>query len=327
MRYFLTGATGFLGGRLARRLRAQGHDVVALVRDARRAEDLKKLGVELHTGDITERASLQAPMTGVDGVLHCAAWYKLGVREPHIAHAVNVEGTRNVLETMQELQIPRGVYTSSLAVFSNTHGVMVDENYYYSGPHISQYDSTKWEAHYEVAQPLISAGLPLRVVLPGVIYGPGDRSAVNDLFVRMVRGQTCYLPRETAYCWSHVDDVVEGHILALERGQAGASYILSGARHTLIELAKIAEQVLNRPIKLRTVSPLLMRRMAALMTPLGALLSPSWQAETLRATAGVTYLGTSAKAQRELGFAPRSLLDGLREVLPQLDTKPINRVR
>jgi nucleoside-diphosphate-sugar epimerase len=200
MRYFLTGATGFLGGRLARRLHAAGHEVVALVRDVRKAENLAQLGVELHAGDITERATLQKPMAGADGVFHCAAWYKLGVREPQVAQAVNVEGTRNVLETMRELDIPRGVYTSTLAVFSDTHGKLADENDYYDGPHISLYDRTKWQAHYEVAQPLMAAGLPLTIVLPGVIYGPGDQSAVHDSYCGSYRanGYLC-APRDRLF--------------------------------------------------------------------------------------------------------------------------------
>ena len=318
MRYFLTGATGFLGGHLARRLRAAGHEVVALVRDVRKAGDLAELGVELHAGDITERATLPTPMTGVDGVFHCAAWYKLGVRAPKVAQAVNIEGTRHVLETMRELKIPRGVYTSTLAVYSDTKGQLVDENYHYRGSHISLYDRTKWQAHYEVAQPLIDAGLPLTIVLPGVIYGPGDQSAVHNLLVRMVQGQTVYVPRGTAYCWSHVDDIVDGHIAALARGRSGESYILAGPQHTLVELVDIVEKVLERPIKWRTVSPTIMRGLAGIMQVVGGVfrLPPAWQAETLRATAGVTYLGTNGKAVRELGYAPRSLLAGLRDVVP-----------
>ena len=171
-RYFVTGATGFLGSELAKQLISRGHKVVALVRTPEKARVLQTLGAEIHKGDITNRQSLRAPMTGVDGVFHVAAWYKVGVVEP-AAEAINVGGTRNVLETMRELGVPRGVYTSSVAVFSDTRGLVPDEHYKFNGRHLSVYDHTKWLAHYEVALPMMAADLPLTIVMPGLIYGPG----------------------------------------------------------------------------------------------------------------------------------------------------------
>src|SRR5687768_10229935 len=124
MKYFVTGATGFIGGVVARQLRDAGHDVVALVRDPGRARGLAEIGVTLAHGDITDKESLRAPMVGVDGVYHIAGWYKLGARGParQRGYAINVQGTRNVLEMMQELEIPKGVYTSTLAINSDTRG-------------------------------------------------------------------------------------------------------------------------------------------------------------------------------------------------------------
>src|SRR5260370_40150937 len=77
---------------------------------------------------------------------------------------------------MRELEIPKGVYTSTLAVFSDTHGRVPDETYRDDGPWLTEYDYSKWLAHYQVALPMIEAGLPLVIVQPGVIYGPGDTS-------------------------------------------------------------------------------------------------------------------------------------------------------
>src|SRR5687768_14407463 len=177
MHYFLTGATGFLGGALARHLAAAGHQVTALVRDPAKAEALSKAGgagITLVKGDITDKESMRTPMTGVDGVFHCAAWYKVGVsaEETATAERTNVGGTRNVLELMRELKIPKGVYTSTVAIFSDTEGREPDESYYHAGPFLSEYDRTKWRAHYEVAQPMMREGLPLVILQPGVIYGP-----------------------------------------------------------------------------------------------------------------------------------------------------------
>src|SRR5690349_10986042 len=151
-RYLVTGATGFVGAEVAKQLRTAGHKVVGLVRSPGKADLLRAMGVELHGGDITDRASLRAPMAGVDGVFHCAAWYKIGVPgAAALAYQANVVGTRHVLETMRELGVPRGVYTSTLAVFSDTRGREPDETYRYDGRHLSIYDRTKWQAHYEVA--------------------------------------------------------------------------------------------------------------------------------------------------------------------------------
>jgi nucleoside-diphosphate-sugar epimerase len=167
MKYLVTGATGFIGGRVARQLVAAGHQVVTVARTPEKAGDLAALGVEIHKGDITDKESLRAPMTGVEGVFHIAAWYEIAQKDSSMAQRINVDGTRNVLEMMRDLHIPKGVYTSSIAVNSNTHGKLVDESYRYDGPHLSEYDRTKWEAHYRVAEPMMRAGLPLVIVQPG----------------------------------------------------------------------------------------------------------------------------------------------------------------
>ncbi len=317
MKYFVTGATGFIGGRVARQLLAAGHEVVTLAREPARAGDLAALGVAVHQGDITEKESLRAPMSGVDGVFHIAAWYKIGARDKNLAERINVAGTRHVLEMMRDLAVPKGVYTSTLAVFSDTHGRVVDETYRYSGPHLSAYDRTKWLVHYEVAEPMMRAGMPLVVVQPGLTYGPGDTSLVRETLRAYLRRRLPAAPRRTSYCWAHVDDTAQGHLLAMERGRPGESYIIAGPAHTLIDALATAERITSIPAPRLHPAPAMMKLMAACMQPLdGRLPIPAeYTAEGLRATAGVTYLGSSAKAERELGFQARPLEEGLRETL------------
>ncbi|MBV9578862.1 MAG: NAD-dependent epimerase/dehydratase family protein, partial [Chloroflexi bacterium] len=225
MKYFVTGATGFIGGRLVHQLREAGHQVVAIARQPARAQDLTALGVQVVPGDVTDKVSLRAPMTGVDGVFHLAGWYQVGVRDKTPARAINVDGTRNVLEVMRELGIPKGVYTSTLAVNGDTHGRVVDETYEHDGPWLSEYDHTKWEAHYEVALPMMRQGLPLVIVQPGGVYGPGDNSPQGELLRQYLRRKLPMVPRGSALCWGHVDDTAAGHALAMERGATGQSYI------------------------------------------------------------------------------------------------------
>ena len=317
MRYFITGATGFIGGELVRILLEEGHHVVAVVRDPAKAHHLSAQGVELHAGDITERDSLRVPMRGADGVFHLAAWYKVGAKDSTMAQRINVEGTRNVLRLMDELEVPKGVYTSTLAVFSDTHGRLVDESYRYRGPHLSEYDRTKWEAHYEVALPMIEKGLPLVVVQPGLVYGPGDTSSVRTTLLQYLQGKLPMVPKRTAFCWGHVEDTAMGHGLAMAKGRPGESYIVAGEPFGLREALELAERITGVKAPRIHPGPGLMRALSGLMKPAAAIfnLPSDYHPESLRVLAGVTYLGSSEKARRELGYNPRPLEQGLRQTL------------
>ena len=318
MRYFLTGATGFIGSRLASFLRAQGHEVVALVRSPEKASALAQQGVTLAKGDVTERASLKAAMAGCDGVFHVAGWYKIGPgSRTDEGIKVNIDGTRNVLEAMRELAISKGVYTSTLAVFSDTHGKLPDETFRYDGPHLSEYDRTKAAAH-DLADEFILAGLPLVIVQPGLVYGPGDTSVAHQTFEQFLTQKLPLVPEGAAYCWAHVDDIVLAHWLAMEKGTPGASYIIAGPPHTLVEALEVAEKLTGVPAPKRRASPGLLKSLAGFMGLLESLHIPlpeQYSSEFLRVSAGATYLGDNSKAKRELGYAPRRLEEGLKETL------------
>jgi nucleoside-diphosphate-sugar epimerase len=316
MLFFVTGATGFLGGALARQLIADGHRVRALVRSPDAARDLAALGVELAAGDVTDLDSMRAPMRGVAGVFHVAGWYKIGLRDRSPADRVNVGGTTNVLRLMKELGIPKGVYTSTVAVNSDTRGRLVDETFRFSGKHLSAYDRSKAEAH-RVAERFIADGLPLVIVQPGVIYGPDDTSAIGRTFRDFLARQLPAIPRETAFSWAHVDDVAGGHILAMERGVAGRSYFLAGPVHTLVEALDLAAEITGLPAPRLKLSPRVIRGAAHLMKPINLLvpLPPVLTPESLRVIGGVTYIGSNDRARRELGWHPRSLREGLTETL------------
>lgn len=320
MTYLVTGATGFIGRRVVRQLLAAGHQVRALVRHPEQAQDLATLGVRIFPGDITDKLSLRHPMTGVDGVFHLAAWYKIGARNSSKAELVNVVGTHNVLDLMKELNVPKCVYTSTLAVFSDTKGKMVDETYFHQGLEkgwLSEYDRTKWLAHYFAAQPMMEGGLPLVIVQPGVNYGPGDTSTIAELWRDYLRGKLPAVPDRTAYCWAHVEDTARGHLLAMEKGRVGQSYIIAGPAHTLYDALQIAERVCGVPAPKRKVAPGMLKLTAALASVVNLVvpLPSKYHPETLRVAAGHTYLGSSEKAERELGFTARPLEDGLRETL------------
>jgi nucleoside-diphosphate-sugar epimerase len=313
MKYFVTGATGFVGGVLAKKLRKLGHDVHASVRDPEKAKDLQAIGVKLFRGDVTEKESMREGMQGVDRVFHVAGWYKIGVKDKSDGERVNVQGTRNVLELMQELNIPKGVYTSTCAINSDTRGKMVDETYHFHGKHLSEYDRTKARAH-EVAKEFIAKGLPLVIVMPGLIYGPGDTSSLRTSIIDFLNGKLPMLPTQTAFCWAHVDDIAQGHILAMEKGVPGQAYIIAGEPYRIADAFQLASEFTGRRAPM-IVPYQIIKALSVLVKPFDSLLPESYTSEGLRVVAGVTYWGDNSKAKRELGYNPRPLREGWGETL------------
>jgi nucleoside-diphosphate-sugar epimerase len=308
MKYFVTGATGFVGGVLARKLREAGHEVHASVRSPEKANELEAIGVKLFKGDVTDKESMRGAMTGVDGLYHVAGWYKIGTRDKSDGEKVNIQGTRNVLELMQELKIPKGVYTSTLAVNSDTHGQLMDETYHFSGEHLSEYDRTKAVAH-EIAKDFVAKGLPLVIVMPGLIYGPGDTSSVRTSILSLLQGQLPMLPDQTQLCWAHVDDIVQGHFLTMDKGKAGESYIIAGEPIKLADAFLLASQITGRRPPM-VVPHQMLKVMSFLARPFDNWLPESYTSEGLRIVAGVTYLGDNTKAKRELGYTLRPFREG-----------------
>ena len=164
---------------------------------------------------------------------------------------------------------------------------------------------------------MIAAGLPLIVVQPGGVYGPGDNSPQGQLLREYLRRQVPMVPRGTALCWGHVEDTARGHLQAMERGRVGESYIIAGPPATVIEALALAEHITGVPAPRLHPPAALVRGVAALMGVLERVVPvpETFSSEYLRVAAGVTYLGSSDKARRELGFSARPLEDGLRETL------------
>jgi nucleoside-diphosphate-sugar epimerase len=317
MRYFITGATGFIGGKLARELVKRGHQVVTVARNPAKAGDLTALGIEVVKGDVTDKESMRAPMTGVDGVFHVAGWYKVGVRDKSQGVAVNVEGTRNVLELMRELGIPKGVYTSTLAIYGDTKGKLADESSPKPTEFDTEYDRTKSVAHFDVALPMMRAGLPLVIVQPGMVYGPDDTSQMREgVWLAFLQRKLPMIPQGATYAWAHVDDIVEGHILAMERGTPGESYIIAGEVSTLENAIDLASRLTGVPAPSMRVSSGMIDFMSRLMGVVERVvpIEGQYSVEALRSL-NASYIGSNAKAKRELGYEPRPLEVGLKQML------------
>ena len=319
MHYFVTGASGFIGRYLTSLLLAEGHAITALVTSREQARALSDYGIRPHLGDVRDKESMRRGMRGAEGVFHTAAWTRIGSRDRKTAEAVNIGGTRNVLELIGEMHVPRCVYTSSVSVFSDTRGTRPDEQFRYQGKHLSLAARTRWQAHYEVALPMMASGAPVVIVQPGIAYGPGDDSEAARLMRRYVLGRVPMIPTRTAASWVHVEDVAAGHLLAMEQGAIGRSYLLGGEDETLLNLMRSAGRLVGKRRGPLPFPGAALRPVAAVLKALGVVVPPlASRAERLRRWAGVTFLADDGRARRELGYAPRSLSEGMPDTVRAL---------
>ncbi len=316
MKAFVTGGSGFIGRHLIRQLVDKGYSVNALARSPESITIVESLGATAVPGDITDVESMRLGMAGSDVVFHVAAWYKVGDPDGMKAETINVGGTRKVLRLAHELGIPKIIYTSTVSVFGDTQGHLVDETYYNGGPFLTEYDRTKWLAHYKVAIPLIEKGAPIIIAMPGGVYGPGDTSLIAEQMRLFYRGLPAVPAPETTITYAHVEDVAAGHILLAEKGRIGESYILAGPAIPLGEMIDFWAYLTGKsasPLRIpgsmvRPLSPLL----GALQLALN--LSPTFSAESA-AIAGATYMARADKARAELGWETRPLQTGMLETL------------
>lgn len=311
MHYFVTGATGFVGGYLTSQLLASGHEVTALVRTRDEARDIAAYGVTPHVGSVTDKEAMRRGIRGVDGVFHVAG-HRLAFRDMATMRAINVDGTRNVLQLVEEHGIPKCVFTSTLNAYGDTKGEVVDESRSKPDRYPTVYDAVRGAAHFDVALPMAKAGAPVVTLLPGMVYGPRDTSAMAGLLARAMLGKVWAVSATAAYCWSHVMDVAHAHVLAMQFGRPGESYVIGGPRHTVREAIEVAAASAGKKRKPVPLRPWLVKPAASVVGAVATVVHP-WRPlrDRLRVAAGVTYLGDDAKARAELGFDPRSLADGL----------------
>lgn len=326
MKAFVTGGSGFIGSHVVRRLIARGDDVIALARSDESAAILRRLGATVIRGDITDQDAMRDGMRGVDVVFHIAGWYEIGVRDWMNAETINVAGTREVLRLAQELDIPKIVYVSTVAVFGDTKGRLVDENYRYDGPFLTEYDRTKWLAHFKVAEPLIEQGAPVTIAMPGAVYGPGDDSSIAELMSLFYRGMPLLPGPEMTVTYAHVEDVAEGIILVADKGRIGESYILAGPAVPLGEMVDFWSYLTGRPAPALRVPARYLSPLSPLVGFLESLIPlPSTFSREAIDMLGATYGARADKARTELGWQPRPLQAGMLETFDWIAaTTPTN---
>ena len=218
---------------------------------------------------------------------------------------VNVRGTELVLSLAGDAGVERVVYVSTIAVFGNTGGRVVDETYRRTdAAYTSYYEATKVRAH-EIAERLAARGLPVIIVQPGQVYGPGDHSGFGALLASFARGRLPLLPfADLGLNMTYRDDIAAGVALALDRGAPGRSYVMGGEISRVRDVLATLARVLGRTPPRWTVPYALLDAVAAAR--------PAFR-EVVRSAKGVTFWATDARARAELGYAPRDLATGLRQ--------------
>lgn len=318
-RVLLTGGAGFIGGVVARRLRERGDAVVAIVRDPARAGSLSLLGVKLVAGDLSSVEAIASAADGVGAVIHAAGSYRIGILpEERPAMLDANEGTAmRVLEAAVRAGVGRTVVVSTVGVFGDTRGRVVDETFQrdLSTGFLSYYDESKWRAHVAMLR-AIEAGQPVVIVQPGQVYGLEDQSSAGGQLRAAAAGHLPYRAFDSlGLCMGHVEDVAAGVVAAFDHGRLGEAYVLAGPNHRFRELIAQAAAVggVRGP---RLEMPAGVARLLSHLGPRVARLggAPLNLAEVVRASDGVTYWATSAKAERELGFHARSIAEGFAQV-------------
>jgi nucleoside-diphosphate-sugar epimerase len=322
VKVFVTGGTGFIGGEAARQLRQRGDEVTCLVRSPEKAAKLRELGCELIAGDLGDEGAIRTGMEGCDAAIHAAAMYEVGIpakRRPTMWEA-NVAGTERVMKVALETGVPRIVYVSTVGVFGNTRKQVVDESY--ENPETdftSYYEETKLEAHKLVRRMISEQELPAIVVQPGGVYGPGDTSQVADLLEQFFAGKLPLLPfPELGICMTHVEDIAGGILLALDKGRLGETYVISGPVTTMREAIETVARLSGRKAPKRALPTPLMKAMIPIGPLVGKVMGqPPNLRELITSGDNVTFWASYDKAQRELGYSPRGMEEGLRQTLEE----------
>ncbi len=314
----VTGASGFVGAAVARAAVARGHRTRVLMRPSADRRNIEGLDVEPVIGDMRDEASMTRALEGVRFLFHVAADYRLWARDPEEIARNNLMGARAVMGAAKATGVERIVYTSSVAALKPGHGSAVDETSRHTPQSvIGAYKRSKLLAEREVERRIAEEGLPAVIVAPSTPIGPRDikPTPTGRIIVEMANGKMpAFL--DTGLNLVHVDDVAEGHFVALERGRIGENYILGGTDVTL-------EAMLGE------IAALSGRRAPKVKLPRGPLFPLAWSAEAFARLSGKEPFLTadalrmsryhmyfsSEKAKRELGYSARPHRAGLEDAL------------
>jgi len=318
-RVLVTGSSGFIGSAVTRHLVARELEVVALVEAGVDTANLDTLAVKQVAGDVRSATDVRAAIAGCRAVLHVAALYRFWARDPGDFYSINVGGTRIVLAAARHEGVERMVYTSTvgtLGLEQVSGDLSADETSFPDVRHLyGSYTRSKYVAEHEVLR-AAAEGLSVSLVLPTFPLGRGDRAPTptGKLVLDFLNGRVPgYV--DTVLNVAHVDDVAGGHVLALEQGTSGRSYILGGENLTLQRLLGELAAITGLPApRIKVPRSLSLAVAAASEMVEGRLLRrhPSIPLEAARmSTSRMAF--DDARARDELGYAPRPAHDALED--------------
>lgn len=319
MRVLVTGATGKVGNALAAALVERGDEVRVLVRDPERAADVLPPGVEVVRGDVTDPSSLPAAVAGCELAFNAMGIPEQWVRDDGIFDRVNAVGSGDLARAAREAGVKRFIHTSTNDVFHAERGATFDESEVATYPKGTGYERSKQRAEELV---LAEAGdMDVVITNPVGVYGPGVARTENfekGMFEPLVNKKIPALPPGGANM-VYVDGVVQGHIAAAERGKPGERYILSD---TYIEMRDLAELVVRLAGRGR-VPPTMPVPLAKAFAAAGDAVAKVIRRPPMLTRGQLHYLlwqarADGTKAQRELGFTPTPLADGVGRTLEEM---------
>jgi farnesol dehydrogenase len=249
MKVFLTGGTGFLGGRLSLALAQAGNDVLALTRSGELPEELLQQGIKPIPGDLTDPKTFSANLAGCDVLFHSAAFVKTWNRDKSIFNKVNVAGTVELFKLAQNARIEKIIYTSSFMALGPSDGTVADETLTHAKRHThNAYERTKYEALGLVRRLRDESKANILITFPGVVYGPGALTDGNIVVGIMRKYLNRKLPGllgdgNNRWCYSFVDDAVKGHLLVAEKAKPGSEYILGGDNASQNDFVKLMHEL------------------------------------------------------------------------------------
>jgi nucleoside-diphosphate-sugar epimerase len=232
MKILITGASGYLGNKLANKLADQGNEVHAFIRQTASEEFLQHPNITIFKGDILNKESLMIAMKGCKQVYHTAAKVGVWAKDPSVFYDVNVEGTRIVLDAALASGVEKTVFTSTSGVIGPTLDKPLEENDPRLIDFVIDYDLSKKKAE-DLVLNYTKEGMNVVIVSPSKVYGPGNVShslTATAIINTFLKKRITFIPSpgNNCVCFAYADDVVAGHILAMEKGRSGEKYILGG---------------------------------------------------------------------------------------------------
>ena len=301
-RVFVTGASGYIGGALARRLIEAGHDVVGLARSDAAADKVAASGAAVARGNLLDDDSIAAGMDGCDLAFHVAGLNSHCPADPDMMLRVNVAGAEATVRAAAKAGIGRMVYTSSAASLGEPEGTVGTEDCSHRGSYLSLYDRSKHEGEQAVFAAADELGVEAVAVNPSSVQGPPRTGGNGAIIIAYLNGKLPVFV-DTHVSVVDIEDCVEGHLLAAERGEAGRRYVLNGATLHALEALEMVSELSGVRDRVRMIPPPLARSAVAVVEAAYRLRgkTPSvCRARVRTILHGHRYDGT--RATRELGL-------------------------